>query len=52
MLQIIGDLHRCENCLGFGEDRLSRVTPRDMCENKTFYMLAAASDAAWAAVRW
>jgi hypothetical protein len=23
MLQIIGDLHRCENCLGFGQDRLS-----------------------------
>ena len=24
MFQIIGDLYRCENCLGFGQDRLSR----------------------------
>jgi Sulfite exporter TauE/SafE len=38
MLQIIGDLHRCENCLGFGQDRLSRVAPRDMCENKPLYV--------------
>src|SRR6476620_3237612 len=38
MLQIIGDLHRCENCLGFSQDRLSRVAPRDMCENKPLYI--------------
>ncbi len=36
MLQIIGNLHRHENCLGFGQDRLSRVTPTDMCEDKPF----------------